>query len=68
MTSVISTSTKFALGQQVYDRHSGIEGSVYMIELCLYREPRYQILRNGVNSNGEHWPEQWFFEGRLDAA
>lgn len=56
---------KFKLGDRVYDKHSRVEGTIYMIELCLYREPRYSVLRDGVDSDGSLWPETWFLEGRL---
>lgn len=55
----------FRLGDRVFDRHTCIEGTVYKIETCLYREPRYEILRDGVDSDGALWPDLWLFEGRL---
>lgn len=53
------------LGDRVKDVHSEVEGVVYMIETCLFREPRIQVLRDGVDSYGNLWAETWFFEGRL---
>lgn len=59
---------RFKLGARVRDRHSGAEGTIYMIETCLYREARYHVLRDGLDADAMPWPELWLFEGRLEGA
>lgn len=57
----------FSFGTRVVEDFSKIEGIVDKIEFSIYSEPRYRIQRDGVDADGNLWPEIWFFESRLTA-
>lgn len=58
---------KFPIGSRVFERISGIDGTVDRITLQFGCEPEYRILRFGVDNNGELWTPVHFTESRLDA-
>lgn len=54
-----------ALGKQVRDFGTGIDGTFIALTTWHDRSAEAAILREGVNQNGEPWPVHWFPVYRL---